>query len=223
MNHLSFLLAGALLLVTTFYRPTAAEIDPEQSCIPGTFGSIKSNLIRTLIVCYVYGCPEEMTTRIAKSFNQFHHYDMHPEAMNNDTAPATLPVAPAQVPINVLSKLAKLTSALEKDRNAALTSCTDWLSLLNKLLVDILQINSKCFLEPQAKYPPDLPSDGEEIDCDEMTVYMKQLQKYFGGQCDTKGKNCPDKLKSAVNWFGRAYKQMGKSCYYDAYDYLDRK
>lgn len=74
-----------------------------------------------------------------------------------------------------------------------------------------------------AKYPPDLPTDGEEIDCDEMTVYMKQLQKYFGGQCDTKGKNCPDKLKSAVNWFGRAYKQMGKNCYYDAYDYLDRK
>lgn len=55
-----------------------------------------------------------------------------------------------------------------------------------------------------------------------MTVYMKQMKKYFSTQCDSKGKNCPDKLKSAVSWFSRAYKQMGKSCYYDAYEYLDR-
>lgn len=153
MNHPSYLLAGALLLLANFYRPTAADNDPDQSCIPGTLGSIKTNLIRTLIICYVYGCPEDMTTRIAKSFNDFHHYDLHPEALNNDTTtapgPANLPAIPTEVPINVLSKLAKLTSALEKDRNAALTSCTDWLSLLNKLIVDILQINSKCFLEPQ--------------------------------------------------------------------------
>ncbi|XP_062558456.1 uncharacterized protein LOC134223318 [Armigeres subalbatus] len=215
MNHLLRLQIAALLLVAIFLRSSAGENDPEQSCIPGTIPSIKANLMRTLIICYVYGCPEEVSTDIAKTFNQFHHFDLHSDGANNETS------SDEEAPIRILSKLAKLTSALEKDRNAALTACTDFVSLLNKLIVDLLQINSKCFLEPQAKYPPDMP-DGAAIDCDEMTVYMKQLQKYFGGQCDAKGKNCPDKLKTAVSWFSRAYKQMGKSCYYDAYEYLDR-
>lgn len=149
MNQPVFLLVGAMLLLTVTFRPTAAEVDPEQSCVPGTIGSIKSNLMRTLIICYVYGCPEEVTTSIAANFNQFHNADLYP---NNDTtaAAATAPKTPVQeVPLKILSKLAKLTSAMEKDRTAALTACTDYVSLLNKLVVDVLQIKSKCYLEPQ--------------------------------------------------------------------------
>ncbi|XP_029730940.2 uncharacterized protein LOC115267785 [Aedes albopictus] len=234
MNQLISLSIGALLLVALGLRPAAAEIDPDDSCIPGTVGSIKSNLMRTLIICYVYGCPEELTSQIAANFNQFHRYDLRDEDDDDDSGNSTSSSSGGggggngtstddekEVPTRILTKLAKLTSALEKDRTAALTACTDFVSLLNKLIVDILDINDKCFLEPQAKYPPDSADEGS-IDCDEMTVYMKQLKKYYGGQCDSKGKNCPEKLKSAVSWFSRAYKQLGKSCYYDAYEYLDK-
>lgn len=252
MNQLISLTIGALLLVALALRPAAAEIDPDDSCIPGTVGSIKSNLMRTLIICYVYGCPEELTSQIAANFNQFHRYDLRDEDDDDDSGNSTSSSSGGgggnststddekEVPTRILTKLAKLTSALEKDRTAALTACTDFVSLLNKLIVDILDINDKCFLEPQgnyrgkfrrnfpkafdfptAKYPPDSADEGS-IDCDEMTVYMKQLKKYYGGQCDSKGKNCPEKLKSAVSWFSRAYKQLGKSCYYDAYEYLDK-
>lgn len=286
--HLTLLSAVAVFLTL---RPTLAEIDAESSCIPGTFSTIKANLLRTLILCYVYDCPEDITNAIAKDFNKFHHYDLHPAAMKGDCAggdaaaaagapagtpaasaapadpakadaspaaagdaappaeappaeapaalrrlkrdapaavPAAAPAAAAEekaieVPVQVLSKLAKLTSALEKDRNAALSACTDWMSMLNKLLIDIMQANKQCFLEPADRYPAELPDDGAEIDCDEMTVYMRQLQKHFGGQCDSQGKNCPDKLKTAVKWFGKAYKQLGRNCYYDAYEYMDSK
>lgn len=289
--HLKLLFVAAAFL-TAALRPILAEIDAESSCIPGTFSTIKANLLRTLILCYVYDCPEGITDAIAKDFNKFHHYDLHPAAMKDDgagcgaaaahaagapaagtpaapadpaaapkadaapagdaapaadAAPAEAPAArrrlkrdapavaaaaaaPAaaeekaiEVPVQVLSKLAKLTSALEKDRNAALSACTDWMSMLNKLLIDIMQANKQCFLEPADRYPAELPDDGAEIDCDEMTVYMRQLQKHFGGQCDSQGKNCPDKLKTAVKWFGKAYKQLGRNCYYDAYEYMDSK
>ncbi|XP_055629496.1 uncharacterized protein LOC129770588 [Toxorhynchites rutilus septentrionalis] len=202
-----------LLLLHITSRLTSAEIDPEQSCIPGTISSIKVNLIRTLILCYVYGCPEEVTQELADDFNTFQHYDRNGTNTDEDAA--------KKVPKGVLSKLAKLTSAIEKDRTAALTVCTDWVSLLNKLILDLTQAKSSCFLEPAAKYPADMSLDGAEIDCDEMTVYMKQLQKYYGAECESKGKDCSDKMKQAANWFGRAYKQLGRNCYYDAYDYLD--
>ncbi|KXJ70262.1 hypothetical protein RP20_CCG024282 [Aedes albopictus] len=211
MNQLISLTIGALLLVALALRPAAAEIDPDDSCIPGTVGSIKSNLMRTLIICYVYGCPEELTSQIAANFNQFHRYDLRDEDDDDDSGNSTSPSSGGgggggnstttddekEVPTRILTKLAKLTSALEKDRTAALTEQID------------------------PKYPPDSADEGS-IDCDEMTVYMKQLKKYYGGQCDSKGKNCPEKLKSAVSWFSRAYKQLGKSCYYDAYEYLDK-
>ncbi|XP_058461395.1 uncharacterized protein LOC131436595 [Malaya genurostris] len=219
------LLVGAFLILTISDGiGILAEMDPKQSCFPGTIPAIKSDLMRTLILCYVYGCPDEVTDLIAQNFNTLHHYDMHPEVLlgdDNSTDTALASKSKDEPPVSTLTKLAKLTSALEKDRIAALTVCTDWMSLLNKLLIDIMQVDVKCFLEPDPKYPPELDSDGAEIDCDEMTVYMKQLQKYFRSQCDSKGENCNAKLKTAVNWFGRAYKQMGRSCYYDAYDYLD--
>ncbi|XP_055536036.1 uncharacterized protein LOC129724836 [Wyeomyia smithii] len=259
MRPSSLIPYGTFLVLILTCCTGSAEIDPKQMCIPGTIPAIKTDTVRTLILCYVYGCPEEVTDMIAKNFNVLHHYDMHPEMLSgNETAPAvpasttsaaaetttaapgadtpdtttttvapsasiTTPSKPAveEPPIHILSKLAKLTSALEKDRVAALAVCTDWMSLMNKLLVDLLQIDVKCFLEPDPKYPPDF-DDGAEIDCDEMTVYMKQLQKYFRGQCDSKGENCNEKLKTAVSWFGRAYKQLGRTCYYDAYDYLDK-
>ncbi|XP_055629499.1 uncharacterized protein LOC129770590 isoform X2 [Toxorhynchites rutilus septentrionalis] len=57
--------------------------------------------------------------------------------------------------------------------------------------------------------------DDQDIDCDEMARYYKELAAYFQKQCDSK---CPEKVKHAVDWFERAHAKLANDCYYDIYD-----
>ncbi|XP_055591686.1 uncharacterized protein LOC129743630 [Uranotaenia lowii] len=58
-----------------------------------------------------------------------------------------------------------------------------------------------------------------EIDCDEMVNYFKTLHRHYDKEC--KEGDCDEKKKAASEWFRKAYKQLGKKCYSDEYDYLD--
>ncbi|XP_055591673.1 uncharacterized protein LOC129743619 [Uranotaenia lowii] len=186
-----------------------AEVNPKDACNPGTPSSIKNNFVRILILCYVYGCEEEVTSELSRVFNIFHHITVHPDIFSSANETEIKP--------NTLNDMAQKTSALEKDRVAALMACTDWMSLLNKLLIDITGSDQSCFIDPSEKYPSD--ENLSEMSCDEMVTYLKQLHRHYDKQC--KDGSCDEKKKAAVQWFHRAYKQLGKNCYYDAYDYLD--